>query len=211
MKRPLARLIKQDQQAQLQSNLELREEAAMRTRVLFILFLCNLQCVLSAGGLPQNHHKTLDQPTEIQGYPCDKGDAWFFDDGHLNRCTVTREIPFGEARIPAGSYIALHPDGTPDFVQMSRDAPILGMTCMGGSLLGTSEGSVVAFYPSGKLKQCFLAGDQTVQGVPCMSGGFFGDGRAGGAMFHENGKLKSCRLTKDFGAQRKGDRFVQAP
>jgi antitoxin component YwqK of YwqJK toxin-antitoxin module len=94
---------------------------------------------------------------------------------------------------------------------MSRDAPILGMTCMGGSLLGTSEGSVVAFYPSGKLKQCYLAGDQVVQGVPCMSGGFFGDGRGGGAMFNENGKLKSCKLTKDFGAQHKGDRFVQGP
>jgi antitoxin component YwqK of YwqJK toxin-antitoxin module len=78
-------------------------------------------------------------------------------------------------------------------------------------LLGTSEGSVVAFYPSGKLKQCYLAGDQVVQGVPCMSGGFFGDGRGGGAMFNENGKLKSCKLTKDFGAQHKGDRFVQGP
>jgi antitoxin component YwqK of YwqJK toxin-antitoxin module len=94
---------------------------------------------------------------------------------------------------------------------MSHDAPILGMTCMGGSLLGPGEGSVVAFYPSGKLKQCYLAGDQVVQGVPCMSGGFFGDGRGGGTMFNENGKLKSCKLTKDFGAQHKGDRFVQGP
>ena len=183
----------------------------MRTTMLSILFFCFFQRILSAGALPQTHHKTLDQPTEIQGYSCDKGDAWFFDDGRLNRCTVTREISFGEARIPAGSYIALHPDGTPDFVQMSHDAPILSMTCLGGSLLGTGEGSVVAFYPSGKLKQCYLAGDQTVQGVPCESDGFFADGRGGGAKFHENGMLASCKLTQDFAGMHKGDRFMQKP
>ena len=180
--------------------------------ILLVFALCSLSCQVRANGaLPHVNRKTLDQPTEIQGYPCAKGFAWFFDDGRLNRCTVTREIAFGEARIPAGSYIGLHPDGTPDIVQMIHDAPILGMTCSGGSLLGPGEGSVVAFYPSGKLKQCYLAGDQTVQGVPCMSGGFFADGRGGGAKFHENGKLASCKLTKDFGAWRKGDRFVQAP
>jgi hypothetical protein len=90
---------------------------------------------------------------------------------------------------------------------MSHDAPILGMTCMGGSWLGPGEGAMVAFYPSGKLKQCYLAGDQLVQGVPCMSGGFFGDGRGGGAMFHENGKLQSCKLTKDFGTSAEGRSF----
>jgi hypothetical protein len=149
----------------------------MRKAIFFVIALCGLSwagCTLSQPAAPPHTtHMKLGQPSEIQGYPCAAGHAWFFDDGRLNRCTVTREIPFGEARIPAGSYIALHPDGTPDLVQMSHDAPILGMTCSGGSLLGTGEGSVVAFYPSGKLKQCYLAHDQTVQGVPCMSGGFF--------------------------------------
>jgi hypothetical protein len=90
----------------------------------------------------------------------------------LNRCTVAREIAFGEARIPAGSYIALHSDGTPDLVQMPHDAPILSLKCQGGSWLGSGEGSVVAFYPNGKLKLCYLAGDQQVQDVPCAHGGF---------------------------------------
>jgi len=182
----------------------------MRMTVLFILSLFSLQSVVCAAALPHTYRKTLDQPTEIQGYPCDKGYAWFFDDGRLNRCTVMREIPFGYTRIPAGTYLALNPDGTPSFIQMSHNAPILGVTCLGGSWLGPGEGAMVAFYPSGKLKQCFLAGDQVVQGVPCMNGGFFGDGRGGGAQFNENGKLASCRLTKDFGTWHKGDRFVQA-
>ncbi|MGD0800951.1 MAG: hypothetical protein ABR906_06525 [Terracidiphilus sp.] len=187
------------------------QNRAIKTISLLALLPCALSWAAWAASLPHTTRKTLDRPTEIQGYPCDKGYAWFFDDEHLSRCTVTREIPFGEARIPAGSYIALNPDGTPDLVQLSHDAPILDMNCMGGSLLGPSEGAMVAFYSSGKLKQCYLAGDQDVQGVPCMNGGFFGDGRGGGAQFHENGKLASCKLTKDFGGQHKGDRFVQKP
>jgi hypothetical protein len=183
----------------------------IRKKLLFVLLLCGLTCTGWAGSQLEVHRKTLYAPTEIQGYPCAKGVAWFFADGRLSRCTVTREIPFGEARIPTGSYIGLRPDGTPEIVQMSHDAPILSMTCMGGSLLGPGEGAMVAFYPSGKLKQCYLAGDQTVQGVPCMSGGIFGDGRGGGVLFHENGKLQSCKLTKDYGTWRKGDRFHQAP
>lgn len=182
----------------------------MKKFLFFALFLCSLTCAGWAGPRPEVHRKTLRAPTEIQGYPCAKGYAWFFADGRLNRCVVTREIPYGEVRIPAGSYIGLRPDGTPEIVQMSHDAPILGMTCMGGSLLGPGEGAMVAFYPSGKLKQCYLAGDQTVQGVPCMSGGIFADGRGGGAIFHENGKLQSCKLTKDFGTWRRGERFVKA-
>ena len=186
----------------------------MKKTIGFVLALCSLTwagCAVSQpASRPPIHRSTLQIPTEIQGYPCAKGYAWLLANGRLSRCTVAREIPFGEARIPAGSYIALNPDGTPNLVQMSHDAPVLGLTCLGGSWLGPGEGAMVAFYPSGKLKQCYLAGDQVVQGVPCMSGGLLGDGRGGGAQFHENGKLASCKLTKDFGVWHKGDRFVQS-
>jgi hypothetical protein len=177
----------------------------------FAWLLCGLASAGWAGSPAHTSRKTLDQPAEIQGYPCAKGYAWFYDNGSLNRCTMAREAAFGEARIPAGSIIALNPDGSPVFVQMSHDAPILGLTCLGGSWFGPAEGAMVGFYPSGKLKQCYLAGDQTVQGIPCMNGGFFGDGRGGGVKFRESGKLQSCKLSRDFGSLRRGDRFVQAP
>jgi hypothetical protein len=179
--------------------------------MLCFLFLCSLSSAAWAVDSPHVNRRFLHQPTDIQDYPCAKGYAWFFDDGRLNRCTVKREIPFGEARIPAGSYIGLNPDGTPNLVQMSHDAPILGLTCQGGSWLGSSEGSVVAFYPSGKLKLCYLAGGQSVQGVPCARGGFWATltGVDPGVSFDESGKLRSCKLAKDFDAQRKGERFVQ--
>lgn len=180
--------------------------------MLFVFALCSLQCAASAAP-PHASRKLLHQPTEIQGYPCAKGFAWFFDDGSLNRCTVTREVAFGEARIPAGTYIALNPDGKPGFVQMSHDAPILGLTCQGGSWFGSGEAGVVAFYPSGRLKVCYLAGDQVVQGVPCAHGGFIASlsGVDPGVLFYESGKLRACKLAKDFGARHKGERFVQGP
>lgn len=183
----------------------------MRTSMCFAILLLSLHPAGWGADKPQTHRKTLDQPTEIQGYPCAKGFAWFYADGKLANCTVTRAIGFGEATIPAGSWITLLPDGKPRFAQMKRDTKVAGVLCMGGSLLGPGEGAMVAFYPSGKLEQCFLAGDLTVQGVPCMNGGIFGDGTGSGVIFNENGKLKSCKLTKDYNGQHKGERFVQAP
>lgn len=177
----------------------------------FVLFLWGLQSAAFAQPQPQTHRATLKQPTVIQGYPCAKGYAWYYADGSLNRCSVSRETAFAEAQIPAGSIIVLLPDGKPKYVLLSHDTPVAGNLCMGGSWLGPGEGSATAFYPSGKLKQCYLAGDQTVQGVPCMNGGISGDGAGGGVIFHENERLKSCKLTKDYGGQRKGERFVQAP
>src|ERR1039458_5264904 len=112
-------------------------------KAIFLLALITIGSAAALGQPPQSTHKTLNQPTEIQGYPCSKGHAWFFADGRLHRCTVTHESAVGEVRISAGSYIALHPDGTPDLVQMPHDAPILGLTCAGGSFLGPGKGSVV--------------------------------------------------------------------
>ena len=188
-------------------------EMAMRTIFGFAILFSLSLCVVSSATQPQTARKTLDQPVAIQGIPCAKGDAWFFSGGQLQKCTVTREMPFGEITIPAGSWITLTEDGKPHLVQMSHDAPVLGLKCQGGSPLGPSEGPVVALYPSGKLKACFLAGDQTVQGVSCSHGGFFStvSGPDPGVYFYESGKLRQCRLATDFGGNRKGELFKRAP
>jgi len=183
----------------------------MRKSMCLAILLCGLFSTGWAGTRPQTHRKTLDQPAEIQGYPCAKGYAWFFEDGKLANCTVSRGAAFGEAVIAAGSWITLLPDGRPGIAQMKHDAKVAGVTCMGGGWLGPSEGAMTAFYPSGKLEGCYLAGNQTVQGVPCMNGGIFGDGPGSGAKFYENGRLMSCKLTRDYGSRKKGDRFVQGP
>jgi hypothetical protein len=151
--------------------------------------------------------KKLDKPAEIQGYPCAKGIAWFFPDGKLNRCEISRPIHIGDTKIPTGSLIALRTDGKLDYVQLSDDTHIAGIICRGGSWQGPAGGSATEFYLSGKLKQCFLAGSQEVQGVPCMNGGLIGDGQGHAAQFSEDGKLQSCKLTKDFRGWRRGELF----
>ncbi len=185
----------------------------MRKTIVFAPLFCALFATGWMHAQPQTTRKTLDQPATIQGIPCDKGYAWFFSSGQLQKCTVTREMPFGEITIPAGSWITLTEDRKPAFVQMPRDATVLGLKCQGGGPLGPSEGSVVALYPSGKLKACFLAGDQAVQGVPCSHGGFFStlSGADPGVYFYESGKLRQCRLAADYDGKHKGELFKQAP
>lgn len=85
----------------------------MRTTIgLFLLTLFSC-CAAIAAAQPQTNRRFLNQATDIQGYPCAKGYAWFYTDGHLYRCFVLREIPFGEAIIPSGSEIALTPEVRP--------------------------------------------------------------------------------------------------
>lgn len=158
-------------------------------------------------------HKKLDQPTVVQGFPCDQGEASFYSDGHLQRCAISRDLLFGEAYIPAKSIIVLRPDGTPLRALLLRATEINGVHCAGAGLLGPGEGSTTDFYPSGKVKLCFLDGDQTVQGVPCARGGFWKAtlNHELPVEFAEDGKLKSCGLSADFQGQHPGDKFVAKP
>jgi hypothetical protein len=181
------------------------------TKLAFPLLLVGFLCSACAPKPVQDQRRALDQATTIQGYPCAKGYAWYYADDRLNRCTVTRDMAFGEAWIPAGSIIQLQPDGSPQLALMRHNAPVRGVRCAGGGLLGPAEGSITEFYPSGKLKLCFLAGDQTVQGVPCVAGGFWAAmmGHEAPVEFREDGKLKSCWLAADFDGKHRGDKFAE--
>src|SRR5664279_4599087 len=139
--------------------------------------------------------KQLSIPTEIQGYPCAAGYAWFFADGKLASCFVSRETAFGEVTVPEKSIIYLGHDGTPHFVFLAHDAKVDGYVCRGGG-----HDYSTALYPSGRLKTCWLAADSVVDGVPCMRAGFTADVFGGGVAtdFHEHGKLKTCKLSRDF-------------
>jgi antitoxin component YwqK of YwqJK toxin-antitoxin module len=184
--------------------------------VLVVAAGCGVTQAGTAQSRPVTHRNKLKQDSEIQGTPCAKGYAWFYADGKLENCAVSKEFVFGEAKLPMGSILALEWTGAPKYAMMQHDAEVAGVKCSGGNwLLGPSEGAMTVFYPSGKLKLCYLAGDQVVQGVPCMRGGFlglFGDGarRDGGAKFYESGKLESCTLAREYGGKRRGERFMQA-
>jgi hypothetical protein len=187
------------------------EEIVMRTTVFLGLVLCVLQCAASASAPARTERRKLAQPAEIQGYPCARGYAWFYGDGKLQRCFVSRETQLGEALVPKGSFISLKPEGALDGVQMARSTRIHDVLCDGGGFLGPAEGSWVGLYPNGKLKGCYLTGNQEVQGVPCAHGGIFASLASDPAVnFYESGNLRSCRLSRDFNGQKKNTIWKQA-
>jgi hypothetical protein len=108
---------------------------------------------------------------------------------------LARDTGFGEALVPAGSYIYLLEDGTPSYVYLSRDTEIHGHSCR-----GVSHDLMTSFYPGGQLKVCWLASDQEIQGVPCVQTTFLGklfEGAAVAVFFHQNGRLESCKVSRD--------------
>ncbi|MGD0579124.1 MAG: hypothetical protein ABSC08_09375 [Bryobacteraceae bacterium] len=179
----------------------------MKIGVCTAICWCLAGAAYGSGQRPHVERKDLDKPTEIQGHPCAAGYAWFYDGGALNSCRVARDVPFGEARVGAGSWIYLTSDGKPQSVFLRHDTRIGPATCM-GSAMGR-EGITTVFFPSGKLKLCFLADDQEIQGVPCAHGGFFSELFGGDAStkFYENGGLRACRLSR--AATVRGKRFAR--
>lgn len=154
-----------------------------------------LALAAAAEGSTDEVRKKLDAPVAIQGYPCAGGYAWFFGDGALRSCAVSRETQFGEAAVPKGSRIHVNRAGKPDFVFLSQDTKVRNLTCRGGG-----HSYMTAFYGSGKLRLCWLAADQDVDGVPCMRASFWSDvfGGGVGTYFHENGRLSKCKLNRGF-------------
>lgn len=188
-------------------------------RILFlVVILLVLGLLFAAHTASQSSPSTrrlLTQDTVIQTYPCAKGYAWFYADGKLSRCTVSRDTVFGEAQIPSGSIIQLHPDGSTWFVMLAHNTTILDYPAMGGSLLGPSEGPITSFYPSGHLRSLYLVADQTIQGVPCRSGkwGILTDRRSAPNVveFYENGSLHACKLTGDYKGHHSGQQVRLRP
>lgn len=183
----------------------------MRSSTLLLLLFATL-AAFAAPPQPPLTRKHLRADTLIQTYPCAKGFAWFYRDGSLNRCFVSRDTSFGEAHIPKGSVIELWPDGATNYAMLAHDATVAGYYVSGGSLLGPAEGAIVSFYRSGKLHTAYLVHDQTIQGVPCRGSqwSLFTDPVNGGnyIVLYPDGKLRACKLTRDFGGQTYGHRLT---
>jgi len=154
----------------------------------------------------------LAQDAFVQGYPCAKGHAWFYDGGRLRSCTLSRDAAFGQARVEKGSIIFLREDGTPLRADLLHASTVAGVRCAGAGLLGPQEGSVTEFYPDGHMKLCFLPEDATVQGVPCARGGFWKAtfSHEYPVELDEHGRLMSCGLARDFDGHSRGDKYVLA-
>ena len=184
----------------------------MRRLMLFSGFLLTLTLSGQTYKPSDLTRRKLDQDTLIQGYPCRHSYAWFYPNGQLNRCFVSRDTSFGEAQIPSGSVVELWPEGATKYVMLAHDAVVAGYYVSGGSFLGPAEGAITSFYRSGKLHTAYLVHDQTIQGVPCRGSqwGIFTDPVHGGdsIVLYPDGRLRACKITRDFGGQKRGYRLV---
>jgi hypothetical protein len=174
-----------------------------------------LFALLLFAATPTLNRQKLAADTFIQNYPCARGYAFFYPSGRLYQCAVSRETPFGNLLVPAGSLIVLQEDGLPHHVFLAHDTWLGPYHAMGGSLVGPSEGAVTGLYPGGQLRSLYLVSDMRIQGVPCRGGewGFFTDSINGGnfVWFYENGRLRSCKVTEDYQGTPRGHRITLAP
>jgi hypothetical protein len=189
------------------------QELPMKTALLSALVLFTVLESVSTASEPNALRARIPRDTIIQGFPCAKGDAWFYPDGSLNQCTLSRTTVLGDLQVPRRSVIELWPNGATRHLTLPHNGVISGYRVRGGALLrGSSQDDVTAFYPSGRLRSIVLVGDQTIHGVPCGSGAstLFSDSVDGGnhVEFYEDGQLQSCKLTRDFAGQKPGQRLV---
>jgi hypothetical protein len=187
----------------------------MKIALLFALVLCTVFENVSTASEPNAVRAKILHDTIIQGYPCARGEAWFYPDGSLNQCTVSRGTSFGEAQIPRRSVIELWPSGATRYLTLSHNAILSGYRALGGSALfriGSFQPSINTFYPSGKLRTIYLVDDQIIQGIPCRGGAAslsYASLQGGNQVdFYEDGQLRSCKLTRDYAGQRSGQRLL---
>jgi hypothetical protein len=182
----------------------------MKQALLFCLFFVSSISICTAAEPNAVRDKFLRETT-VQGHPCARGDAWFYPNGALNQCRISRPINLGDLRIPRGSVIELWPSGAAHYVTLSRQTVLAGYRVRGASHLGL-RGSTTTFYRNGELHSIYLVKDQTIQGVPCRGGSWntFTDpsGNANLVDFTPDGKLQSCKLTRNYGGLKAGQRLA---
>jgi hypothetical protein len=178
--------------------------------LLFCLFIVSSINICTAAE-PNAVRDKFARDTTVQGHPCARGEAWFYPDGALDQCKLSRPTNLGDLRIPRGSIIELWPGGAAHYVTLSRQTVLAGYNVRGASHLGL-RGTTTSFYRNGELRSIYLVKNQTVQGVPCRGGSWntFTDpsGNANLVQFYPDGKLESCKLARTYGGLRAGQRVA---
>ncbi len=184
----------------------------MKTALLTVCLTVAVAVSTCGASEPNAIRNKLDRETTIQGIPCARGDAWFYPNGALNQCTLSRPATIGDVLAPLHSVIALWPNGAPHYLTIPRSAVVGGYRVMGTPRAGSSSAVVTTFYSSGKLHSVYLVADQTIQGVPCRGGSSWNllaepDRDANYVEFFDDGTLQSCRLARDYNGHASGQRF----
>jgi len=183
----------------------------MKTALLPICLMCAVGVSLCLASEPNAIRNKLDHDSTIQGIPCARGDAWFYPNGALNQCTLSRSTKIGDVLAPRHSVVEVWPNGAPHYLTIPRSAMVGGYRVM-GSRAGSSSTVVSTFYSDGKLRSVYLVGDQTIEGVPCRGGSEWNllaepGNDSNYVEFFDDGTLESCRLAHEYGGHSSGQRF----
>lgn len=162
-------------------------------RLLFaLLLLVHLPLAFAelSGGLTKIK---LDEPTEIEGIPCET-EALFYSDGRLEGCLLSRDAVVARHTFPKGSWPYFDPPGVLKCVFLKHDYEVQGYL-----LRGESHHYQTCFHPNGWLSFGNLKEPTVIQGVPCEKStpGIWVSKGPSGIYFHDNGRLKGCRLSRD--------------
>jgi hypothetical protein len=184
----------------------------MRRPFLLLCLLFVATVSVCAGSEPNAIPTKLAHDTTLQGFSCARGPAWFYPDGALNQCTLSKSAEIGDLRIPRGSIVELWPDGGARYVMLPHAVVLAGYRLRGGTRLALAHGATTAFYQTGALHSFYLNGNQSIQGVPCSGGAWntFSDptGSENRVDLYQDGKLESCRLSRGMLGFRGGQRIV---
>ena len=162
--------------------------------LLAVLALFAIPCCAKQDEVQRETRRTLAENTEIGGVPCRAGLAWMRPDGTLASCSLSRPAEIRGASLPAGSRVALEPDGSIRFVFLPGDTVVEGHRCRGGG-----HDWMTRFHPNGRLRTCWLADDEEIDGVPCRRASFWQDVFGGGASteLREDGSLAACAAARE--------------
>lgn len=184
----------------------------MKYASVVLALLVIASCRICSAAEPNAIHDKVARNTTVQGFPCAKGDVWFYPDGSLDECTLSSAAAIGDLRIPRGSIIEMWPGGGARLVMLPRPANLAGYRVRGGTRPGLSRGATTAFYKTGELRSFYLTGKQTIQGVPCSGGPWntLTDPTGSGNLveLYPDGKIESCKLSHDFAGFHGGERIV---
>lgn len=185
----------------------------MKTALLPVCLVLAVVASVCGASEPNAIRNKLESDKTIQGIPCARGTAWFYPDGALNECTLSRAVTLGGVEVPRRSVLELWPNGAAHYLTISRRAVVGGYRVMGGTGANSSSAVVTTFYSNGKLRSVYLAADRTIEGVPCRGGSAWNllvdpANDTNYVEFFDDGKLKSCRLARDYEGHRSGDRLL---
>lgn len=181
----------------------------------YVLLLCALFALtvtVCSASEPNAVRNKISHDSTIQGFPCARGAAWFYPDGSLNQCTLSRPAAIGDLRVPRGSVVEFWPSGTAHLLMLPHAGLLAGYRVRGGTRFGLSRGATTAFYRSGELRSFYLVGNQTIQGVPCRGGSWNTltdpTGSETEVELYPDGKIQSCKLSQNFSGFHAGERIV---